>query len=319
MKPLSLLIALSGSLLWSAQSMLSPAPGLAQSATSPAADTSVFSAPFDVSSGRPVIELMVNGQGPYLFIFDTGAGVPVVRPALVEVLNLSVTGQDEVGSPMGDQPLTVDLVRVDTLSLNGAVVADFDAYVIEMGVGHPDFDAIMGVVGPGLFNAFGRVAYDFEAYTVEVGGDFKTVDEAAWQAIGAFSPIVETELMIGDVAMTVHIDTGSPGILTAPEGMEDILPLTGPVEVIGRGRTVDAEFEIRGAPLEAIAHIGQATIPLQGVRFFRGEFGNLGTGALHGLQLEFDWTNDRFALTGEAEPRAMTRGRRAVQREAEPE
>jgi hypothetical protein len=312
MKPLLFLLALSGGFLWS------PVSQAADIATQPLLDES-YTAPFDVSSGRPVIELMINDQGPYLFIFDTGAGVPVVRPALVDALSLPVTGQDEIGSPLGDQPLSVDLVKIDTLDLNGASVTDFDAYVIAMGGGNQSFNNIMGVVGPSIFRDFGRVGFDFNTYTIEIGGAFNATSDAEWNPMGAWSPIPEAELMIGDTPVIVHIDTGSPGILTVPEAMEDTLPLTGPVDVIGRARTVDAEFEIRGAPLEAIAHIGQATIPLQSVRFFRGSFGNLGTGALHGLQLEFDWDADRFSLRGEAQPREMAARRRVVREQTETE
>ena len=121
-------------------------------------------------------------------------------------------------------------------------------------------------------------------------------------------------MIIGETEFPVHIDTGSPGILSVPRSLEASLPLTGPVQVIGRGRTVDTEFEIHGAPLDAVAELGEVSIPLQSVTFFNAPFGNLGMGGLHGLALEFDWETDRFALTGVAQPRAMRRGDRGARR-----
>ena len=39
---------------------------------------------FDVDSGRPMVELTVNGQGPYPFVFDTGSPSLLVMRSLAE-------------------------------------------------------------------------------------------------------------------------------------------------------------------------------------------------------------------------------------------
>ena len=79
-------------------------------------------------------------------------------------------------------------------------------------------------------------------------------------------------------------------------------PLTGPVRVIARARTIDREFEIKGAPIDVTARVGDATIPLRQLQFFDLPFANIGTGALRGLYLEIDWGRERFALSGSASP-----------------
>lgn len=290
--------------------LASVSAGLADETTAP---DEPISAPFDVSTGRPVVQVMINGQGPFPFILDTGASGPVIRPELAETLDLPVTGEGEVRSPLSDETMTVDSVGIETLSLNGAVVREFDALVIGMMGGSMPYQ---GVIGPSLFREFGRVGFDFVEYEVEFGGAFDEPEHGAWRPIGEFSPIIETPMVIGEAEFPVHIDTGSPGILAVPRSLESTLPLTGPVAVIGRGRTVDTEFEIHGAPLDAVAQLGAVSVPLEGVRFFDAPFGNLGMGGLHGLALEYDWENDRFALTGEAQPRAMRRGDRRVERRA---
>lgn len=276
----------------------------------------VLTAPLDVSTGRPVVDVMINGEGPFPFVLDTGAAGPVIRPELVETLGLTVTGRGEVRSPLSEDTMTVDQVGIDTLSVAGAVVTDFYAMVI--GSVRGASPTYYGVIGPSLFREYGRTAFDFVDYEVEFGGVFDQADDGAWRPIGATTPIIETEMVIGEAAFPVHIDTGSPGILTAPRALETDLPLSGPVTVIGRGRTIDTEFEIHGAPLDAVAELGVATVPLENVRFFDAPFGNLGMGGLHGLALEFDWETERFALTGVAEPREMRRARRAPPR-TEPE
>jgi predicted aspartyl protease len=288
-------------------------PGLlAASLSSASTDAAPHRAALEVSSGRPVVEVMINGEGPYPFVLDTGAGALVLRSSVVEELGLEVIGQQQVGSPLGAQPLTADLVAVDRLSLGGAEILDRQAVVIDMPGAPPSF---VGVIGPNQFADFRRVAFDFETYEVEIGGAFVHGESEQWLAIGDYAPIIETDAMIGDIPLVVHIDTGSPGVLSVPEASADSLPLTGPVTVIGRGRTVDAEFEIRGAPLDGVAEVAGATIPLDNVHFLQASFGNLGMGGLHGLQLEYDWEEERFALSGEAEPRAMRPQRRMVRQD----
>ena len=41
-------------------------------------------ASFDVDSGRPMVELTVNGKGPYPFVFDTGSPSLLVMRSLAE-------------------------------------------------------------------------------------------------------------------------------------------------------------------------------------------------------------------------------------------
>ncbi len=93
-----------------------------------------------------------------------------------------------------------------------------------------------------------------------------------------------------------------PGVLSVPERFEDRLPLSGPVTTIGLARTVDAEFEIRGAPIDGSAQIGETRIPLDRITLSAIPVANLGTAGLRGLVLHVDWENERLALTGTADP-----------------
>ena len=144
--------------------------------------------------------------------------------------------------------------------------------------------------------------FDFENERLEIGGDFNKPDDMTWIPMGDGAPLLETVLRLGDLEMPVHIDTGSPGILTLPYASADDLPLEGPVEVTGQIRLVDGAMNMYGAPINAAFELGDATIPVTNVRLFEREFANIGSGGLRGLQLEIDWTNQRFAIWGEAEP-----------------
>jgi predicted aspartyl protease len=265
-------------------------------------------APFEVSTGRPMVQLTVNGEGPYPFVLDTGAPGLIVRPELVDELGLEVLGTTEVNSPLGGTPVEVQQVHVDTISLGGVSAIGIEAIVIEhlgkAGLG-------MGVVGPALFRSHGPLKLDFKNNTLTIGDDVKPEGVETWIPFGKSAPLLDIPVQIGELRIDGHIDTGSPGVLAVPSRYENQLPLSGPVRTVGMARTVDAEFEIRAAPIETTVRAGDARIPLREVHLAKLPVVNLGTGGLRGLTLYVDWKQERFALTGTAEPVAKMAGSQA--------
>lgn len=254
-------------------------------------------ASFDLDSGRPMVQLMVNGKGPYPFVLDTGSPSLLVMKSLADELGLEVVGSDELVSPMQGTPVEVEVVRVESIALGGAVVGGLEAMVLNLeghGLGR-------GVVGPALFREHGALTLDFERNSIALGEDPAAAAEA-WLPFGASAPLLDVPVRIGDVVIEGHLDTGNPGVLSVPSGFEDRLPLSGPVRTVGRGRTLDAEFEIRAAPIDGSAWIGDAEVPLDQIMLSEIPVANLGTAGLRGLVLHVDWENERFALTGTANP-----------------
>src|SRR5262245_22507205 len=71
---------------------------------------------FDASSGHIVVPVEVNGNGPYLFVLDTGAqGHGRIDPALVTELKLPNVGDAHAADGTQKNTRTVDLVRIDPL------------------------------------------------------------------------------------------------------------------------------------------------------------------------------------------------------------
>ncbi len=261
---------------------------------------SVASVPFELSTGRPVVEMKINGQGPFNVVFDTGAPGITLMKHTAEQLGLEVIDTQLVGSPAGGTPVSAEVVLIDTIDLHGAVVSDRRATVLDFG-GPALGD---GVIGPAVFEQFGRVALDFTAQKIEVGGNV-THGNADWITFGPSAPILDAQLTIGVEKIPAHIDTGAPHVIAVPNALADKLPLTGPVVTVARARTIDREFEIKGAPIDVEAKLGQATVPLQQIQFHDLPFANIGSGALRGLTIEIDWLNQRFAIRGEATPVAL--------------
>ncbi len=253
--------------------------------------------PMDVASGRPIVDVMINGHGPFQFIVDTGAPRGgMIDAATIDALKLDAVGQTEIGSPLGGAPVAADVYQIDTLSIGEAEAHDFTLAAIP---GEVTNRLQAGVIGPALFDD-GLVTFDFQRNVLRIGG--APPDGATWISFGESAPILDGVVELKGVNMSAHIDTGAPHALALPDEYAETLPLDGPVNVIGRGRTIDKEFEIKRAQLTAVATIGDATIPVKSVLFGPFPVVNLGTSGLRGLVLTIDWPNERYAIVGEATP-----------------
>ena len=84
-------------------------------------DSTSVSLPLTFFGNRPVVEVMLEGKGPFAFIVDTGAGGTVVAQDLATELHLAITGETEMGSPMGSQRIPAHIVRIGKLDLGLAM------------------------------------------------------------------------------------------------------------------------------------------------------------------------------------------------------
>lgn len=269
----------------------------ANSAAAPVSPAPIV-VPMDLASGRPVIELEINGQGPFHMIMDTGVGGPGLMSRDVALaLGLEPVRTEQIGSPLGGTPAKADVYRLANLSVGGATVDDKEIYVMtDDPLGGATGD---GVIGPSLFDE-GVVTLDFVNSTFEIGGPVPA--DAHWIPLGPSAPLLDASLNINGEAIPAHIDTGAPHVLSLPESYADTMTFEDGVKIIGHGRTIDREFDVRGATLNADVTIGDAVIPVGLVTFGPLPVANLGTGGLRGLVLTIDWPNHRYAIVGHAEP-----------------
>ena len=76
--------------------------------------------PFTLINNHVYGQAMVDGKGPYRFIFDTG-GVNLVTPTLAKVLGLATTGQF-AGSGAGEGTMEVGFTKVAELKVADATI-----------------------------------------------------------------------------------------------------------------------------------------------------------------------------------------------------
>src|SRR5258706_553297 len=95
-----------------------PRAARAKATTPPASGTAT--APLDTRAGRPIVDVMINGKGPYRFFVDTGASHTVIDSSLTAELGLPVLGETHMGDPSNPFAIRADRVRIDELAVGDA-------------------------------------------------------------------------------------------------------------------------------------------------------------------------------------------------------
>jgi CubicO group peptidase (beta-lactamase class C family) len=265
-----------------------------RSTTLPAGDVEV---PLLRSGHLPAVNVMVNGQGPFLFAIDTGGqGAARVSAALAARLGLSKVGEILSGDPSGRDPQTRALMAVDTIEIGGARFSVLHASV--RGEGEPSRpETVDGILGFGFF-AECLLTLDYPANRLRLSrgslppADGKQVlDYRDTRGIPAFTITVAGRELLAD------LDTGSMGGIVLPESEAATLPLDGPLAVVGRARTLSNAFEIKAAPLNGDVTLGGLTFSRPRLEFQPVfPMANIGARVLRDLVLTFDPRNRRLRL-----------------------
>ena len=91
----------------------------------------VLDVPMLFRGATPAVEVSVNGKGKFLFAIDTGAqGTARVDSTLVERLGLKVTGQVNASDGSGQNVRSLDVVKLDSISIGDVQFRDVEALTI---------------------------------------------------------------------------------------------------------------------------------------------------------------------------------------------
>ncbi len=249
--------------------------------------------PMEVRGGLPFVQVMVNGKGPFTFGIDSGTGgQALVSRALAEQLKLPVTGEMEIGDPSGRNPRKVPVLRVDSLR-----VGEVDFKAVEAN----EYPGTMaagtdGILGFPLFHEW-LLTLNYRDHKLTLARGTLSApdgDEVLTFRMPDNVPVID--LVVEGKKIEAHLDTRGRG-LTLPEGVAKELKFTGEPMVIGRGRTVLNEFEIRGGQLASDVRVGGYTF----VKPFVAlnpifPIANFGASALQTFAITFDQKNLRVRL-----------------------
>jgi len=251
--------------------------------------------PISFRGSMPIVEVMVNGQGPFRFTFDTGAGLEAdFDPALVAKLKLQPNGKVRGGDPSGRNAQEYDTVAIDSIAL-GSVVFRNVTVISRPRRMSPNAPGIDGILGFPLFKDY-LFTLDYPGKRLRL--ESRELPKANGADILDFDnprriPVVE--IAVGNTKIKAHLDSGNMmGGFVLPELLVNKLSLVSPPVTVGRARTVNNEIEIRQAKLSDTIKVGRFEYSQPTINFpALDEDANIGLSILREFVLSFDQKNKR--------------------------
>ncbi|HEX8187685.1 MAG TPA: aspartyl protease family protein [Pyrinomonadaceae bacterium] len=277
----------------------------AQQAQTGGAGVPAVDVPMLFRGPMPAVEVMVNGQGPFLFAIDTGGGGQArVDSSLVERLKLPVVGQVRAGDGSGNSVRSVNLVELDTLALGGVEFRKVRAGSRDYNAS-PNLPRVDGILGFGLFADY-LLTLDFPAKRVRLErGGLPRADGAEVLSFESTRGVPVVELGVGARKVRAHLDTGNTvGGFVLPTSLVEKLTTAGAPVTVGRARTVTSDVEIREVRLKDSIRLGRFEFAEPTVVYpALGDAANVGSKVLREFSLTFDQKNGSVRLRRSEPPK----------------
>jgi len=253
------------------------------------------SLPMQNVGGRPIVEVKINGKGPYRFILDTAASGNVIDPGL----------QDELALPKSPMMAsfpghggTMTLVAVEQMSVGAAKLGGLTAVVMHLDKlftgDHPPRGVLSTAAFPGHL-----VTFDYPKKKIGIAKGKLVPDDA--KTIFAYTEddlLPTVPVHVGDREVRVHVDTGAAYGLLLPRHYLDELPLASkPVDSGQKNRTPMGEAPIMVAHVKGPIVLGSYPLAATDVRFADVSpgggppSGSVGYDALRGFVVTLDSRN----------------------------
>jgi predicted aspartyl protease len=209
-----------------------------------------------------LLPVHVNGDGPFDFILDTGAGTSLLTPELAKELKVDILGSKEGQSAGGK--VSVSLAKARSLSVGELRVEDVDLGIVDLAhVGKTIGAKIDGDLGYNFLKQF-RVTIDYNACEIRLE-DSKRVEsfgrksktEVSIRLAHPAKPLILVDVHAnGRGPFQFAIDTGTSTTAITPQLAKDLELKTQP---IGAGTTAGANVDVTVGTLQSF-QLGGAKI-----------------------------------------------------------
>ena len=254
-------------------------------------------APMQFRGLMPVIEVKLNGQGPFAFAIDTGGGLQAdIDTSVAAQLKLQPSGKVLIGDPSQQNDRALDTTRIDSISFGGAEFRNVTALIRPQRL-TPDYPSVDGILGFALFTDY-LLTLDYPAMQVRLArGNLPVANGADILNFEIEQRVPVIEVSIGKWKVKAHIDSGNfvAGFIL-PEELVEQLPLLSEPVIVGRARSVSNQIEIKQAQLRDTIHIGHFDYPQAMISFPALSNTNVGFKILRDFALTFDQKNKRMKM-----------------------
>ena len=288
LKPVLALVAIVASATWQVPKLHS----------ADAAPKLPIEVPIQVGDGLPTLEVMINGQGPFVFGFDTGAqGGAHIDTSLVEKLKLKSTGQVQATDPSRRNFQTSETYALESVSVGSLRLTDVPAIGRNF-QNSPRPLKVDGILGLNVLAEY-LVTLDFPAKKLRFEkAELPKSDGAEILDYKNDAGIATVELVVGDKKIKAHLDSGNAiAAFIFPTSFAEKLNFAGEPRVVGRARSATGDMEIKQVQLKDVIKLGRHEFPDATIVFpALGDIGNVGLKALNQFAITFDQRNERVRL-----------------------
>ena len=262
-----------------------------------AQNSAVAVAPMSFRGLMPVIEVKLNGQGPFAFAIDTGAGMQAdIDTSVAARLKLPPSGRVLNGDPSGENDREVETATIASVAFGGAEFRNVLAVVRPQKItrDYPDVD---GMLGFALFTDY-LLTLDYPAMQLRLSrGALPAVNNTDILQFEIENRIPVIELAIGRIRVRAHVDSGNfvAGFILPEEIVAQLQLLSQPV-VVGHARSVSNQIELKQARLKDTIRLGHFEFPQPTITFPALSDTNVGFKVLRDFSLTFDQRNRRMKL-----------------------
>lgn len=250
--------------------------------------------PMQFRGSMPVVEVMVNGKGPFLFAIDTGAqGEARADSSLVQRLQLPKVNEAVADDGSGRNTRKIDIIQFESLAVGSLKFRNIQAPTRDYNT-VPSNLKIDGILGFDLFsNHLLTLDYPNKRVRIERGGLPKPDGKEILSYVNPLAiPLIE--LSIGGMKLVAAIDSGASTSISFPLALINILPRISEPKIVGRARSVTNEWEIKEVRLKNTLFMGSSEFfePTVIYSEFQDEI-YLGGKLLHEFSITFDQKNQR--------------------------
>jgi predicted aspartyl protease len=213
-------------------------------------------APLQLDHDKPIVEVMINGKGPFRFIIDTGtAGQAFVSPGLADELALPRAGQITLIDPSGQGGRKVPVVLLTSLQVAGVEFTGVRAAVHNLGNGA---GACQGLLGFALFRDY-LLTLDYPNRQLALtSGDLYPDGGRTVLPFRMNGGIPVVTLAIGATPVEAQLDTGGSG-LSLPSHLASGLKFESEFATLSNAHSLSTRFTLVGATLAGDVHFGSYT------------------------------------------------------------
>jgi hypothetical protein len=265
--------------------------------------------PFRLLNNHIIVDVRVDGRGPFPFLVDTG-GHDIVTPATVRALGLGSQGDVPAGGS-GEQSTTSGYVHVKRIDAGGAVLTDQTVVTLDFSPLAVEGLQLGGMLGLEFLERF-VVEFDYGARTMTIM-DPRPFDAAARGGAGAELEFTFYEHMpqisgtLDGMPVRLNIDTGSRSDLTLTSPFVERADLrkkypNGLTTTEGWGATGPTKpYLIRArslslGPVSSPRPIVGLSTSIKGAFSDANYDGNVGSGVLKRFKVTFDYARRRIYL-----------------------